>query len=150
MPPENVRKTALLASLLQRKQRQRLLSSLPTAVATELSLAISEVEKQGWAQRQIVEQALGETFSEMRTKEGMDLDRLVALSQHLDSAHFARILTATQLGDPEFVLAMLEEEHAEQVRACAKALPAMPEKLREAVRNHAQTILDRHQVRGRE
>jgi flagellar motor switch protein FliG len=149
MPPENVRKTALLASLLQRKQRQRLLSSLPTAVATELSLAIGEVERQGWAQREIVERALGETLSETRTKEGMELDGLVALSQHLDSAHFARILTATQLVDPEFVLAMLEEEHAEQVRASAKALPAMPEKLREAVRNHAQTMLDRHQARAK-
>lgn len=142
MPSENVRKAALVASLMDRKQRKRLLASLPADATSILTTALREIEQHGWAQRDLVERVLGKRLSELVTQEGIGLDALMVLSKHLDSLHFARILTATQPGNPEFVLSMLDQDFAEGVQAHIDRLPVMPESLRAAVRAHARTLLD--------
>lgn len=149
MPSENVRKAALVASLMDRRQRARLLASLPADAAATLTQALREIEQQGWAQRDVVERVLGEDLSEAVAQQGIGLDALMVLSRHLDSMHFARILTATQPGNPEFVLSMLEEAFAERVRACIDSLPVMPDRLRTAVCAHARTWLDDYRMKAR-
>lgn len=139
---ESIRKAALVTSLMDRKQRARLLTSLPADVAMKLTQALHEIEQQGWDRRDIVEQVLGEELSTVVVQQDLGLDALIALSGQLDSVHFARILTATQPGSPEFVLSMLEDDFAEHVRACIESLPVMPDRLRTAVCAHARTWLD--------
>ncbi|MBD9437299.1 hypothetical protein IB223_14440 [Pseudoxanthomonas sp. PXM03] len=127
-----LRKAALVASLMDRDQRKRLLASVPRGTARHLRLAIAHVERQGWARRDMVEQALGQPLTAIQGAPDFGLDELVKLAEHVDARTYARVLAAAPLRDHGFLFSLLPAGFAGGVQGYLEELPVMPERLRTA------------------
>jgi hypothetical protein len=125
-----LRKSALAASLLDARARRRLYASLPASMRLALKIRVGEVEAKGWAQRSIIDAALGEAFVQPVERGMIGLDELLRLAARLDPAIYARVLQASELRNPEFLLSLLEVDYAESVRAGLAASTALPPALR--------------------
>ncbi|WP_253254199.1 hypothetical protein [Xanthomonas arboricola] len=136
-----MRKSALLASVMQPGQRRRLLASLPAAMATELRAQIAFVRRHGWDEPTLVEPVLrGPGLTIGDADGGPGLEDIVQLSRTLGAATLSRVVMATASADASFILAALEPALAKTVRAELTASKPLPPALAAAVRNaaHAQ------------
>lgn len=128
----DLRKAALVASLMDRAQRKRLLASLPRPATRQLQHAIAQVERNGWARRDLVELALGQPIAALQGSPAFGLDEMVQLADRLDPRTYARVLAAAPLSDHGFLFSLLPAGFSDGVREHLAELPAMPVRLRNA------------------
>lgn len=136
-----LRKSALAASLLDSRARRRLYASLPASTRLALQVRVREVQAKGWAQRPIIDAALGQSFVQPVERGEIGLDELLRLAARLDPAIYARVLQASELRNPEFLLSLLDVDYAESVRAGLTASTMLPPALRIATLQAASAAL---------
>lgn len=127
-----IRKAALVVSLMERGHRSRLLESLPVAVGTAMKKALSFIAQEKWNRREIVELALGDEFIRLESPREIGMEQLLQLAKCMDSAGFSRVLVASQLRNPDFLVSMLDPDYAADVQRHWQFMPAIPEQLRAA------------------
>lgn len=135
------RKAALLLSTMRGEDRRRLLSRLPRAAAAPLRGLLAELEAMPWPVAELADELLAEEVLGLTVRNSPDLERLVALSQRLPAAWFARTLAAWPGLDRNFCLALLEPSSAVGVRHELAALPALPPRLADALKAEALALI---------
>ncbi|WOB51114.1 hypothetical protein NYR97_06990 [Xanthomonas hydrangeae] len=138
---EAMRRSALLASVMQSGERRRLLASLPAPIAAQLRAQIAIVCRHGWDDPALVEQALQIPRLPIGSADAeLGLEEIVQLSHTLCAATLSRVVMATTSADASFIFAALEPAMAKAVRAELASSRSFPPALAAAVRNaaHAQ------------
>lgn len=135
-------------SLMNASEITKLLATQPAATALALRSAISEVVRNGWNRRDIVEAALDVRLDSMRGGGSLDVEGLVGLAGCIDSEVFSRVLAATDFSDPDFLISMLDDQYAEGVRRSMQAAPTMTDSLRAATLASATRLLESQRQRA--
>jgi hypothetical protein len=143
-----VRKAALLMSLMEPDQVKKVLATQSAESAASLKSAISQIARNGWNRRQVVESALGIRLDAMGDGDTIGVEDLMGLAERIDSSVFSRVLVAVQLPDPDFVISMLDLRCAQQVRESMRSMPTMPNSLRAATLASAARLLDDRRQRA--
>jgi hypothetical protein len=143
-----IRKAALVVSLMEPGARSRLLESLPVDVGTEMKKALSFIAQEKWNRREIVELALGDEFHQVESRHEIGMEQLLQLAKCMDSAGFSRVLVASQLRNPDFLVSMLDPGYAADVQRHWQLMPAMPEQLRLATIASSIKFLENSRERG--
>ncbi|MGN6153587.1 MAG: hypothetical protein ACTHOH_16520 [Lysobacteraceae bacterium] len=136
------RKAALLLCTLRDDDRRRLLARLPRTAAATLRRLIAELEAMRWPVAELADELLAEEVLGLTARNSPDLERLVALSQRLSPAWFARALAAWPGLDRNFCLALLDPAVARDVRRELTTLPPLPPRLADAFKAEAMALLD--------
>ncbi|MBB3804634.1 hypothetical protein FHT03_000364 [Xanthomonas arboricola] len=135
---EALRKSALLASVMQAGECRRLMASLPAGIAAQLRAQIAVVRHHRWDEPAFVEPLLQAPDVRQGQPEGeLGLEEIVQLSHTLSAATLSRVITATTPGDASFILAALEPATAKAVRAELASSKPFPPALAAAVRSAA-------------
>ena len=140
------RKAALLLCTLRGDDRRRLLARLPHAAAAPLRRLIAELDAMPWPVAELADELLAEEVLGLTARNSPDLEQLVALSQRLSPAWFARALAAWPGLDRNFCLALLDPSVAVDVRRELLALPVLPPRLADALKAEAMALLDEREV----
>jgi len=143
-----IRKAALVASVMRPKDRQRLLSSLEPAMAGEMVTALKVIARHGWDRCELVQMALQEPAPLSGSDDGMGTGELCELARQVDSVAFSRILVASGKQGDDFLLTVLDPDYAVKVRAHLQAMPEMPPRLRAATAAVAMDMLESRKGRG--
>jgi len=135
------RKAALLLSTMRGEDRRRLLSRLPRAAAAPLRHLLGELEAMPWPVAELADELLADEVLGLTARNSPDLERLVALSQELPAAWFARTLAAWPGLDRNFCLALLDPAFAVDVRHELATLPTLPPRLADALKAEALALI---------
>lgn len=110
------RKAALLLASLPAGERQRLMAGLPPAISRELDRLMADLRHRGLLHREVIEKVLAEDLRGLTAETTLGVEQLLALAESLPAGWFARVLTAAGPIDREFLLALLSDGYARQVR----------------------------------
>ncbi|MBN7138314.1 hypothetical protein A7A76_04320 [Lysobacter enzymogenes] len=131
------RKSALLLMSLHPADRRQLLARLPRASARTLRALIAELERSPLPVAQLAEAVLADEVRGLTASTSLRIEQLVALSERLSPAWFARVLLAWTGVDRSFCLSLLDERRAAAVREELRRLDRLPPKLVEALREES-------------
>lgn len=120
-----LRKSALVLATLSASERRRLLGALPAATAEELSAHLRELGRRGLMHRAAIERVLAEDLRGLTEDTTLRIEQLMAMAGRLPAPWFARVLEAAGPIDREFLLALLDEPYARDVRAELGTGPAL-------------------------
>lgn len=140
------RKCALLLVSLRRRDRYRLLGSLPAASARTIRRLVAELEDLPWPMAELANELLGDEVRGLTEHTSIALDQLVALSTRLPPAWFARVLSAWSGVDQTFCLALLEGAASVEVRGELDRMAPLPPKLADALKAEAIVLSARREA----
>ncbi|WDM67826.1 hypothetical protein [Xanthomonas cucurbitae] len=137
---EAMRKSALLASVMQPGALRSLFASLPAGTAEELRTQIAFVSQQGWNRSTLVNHTLN-IWTSKQEQDIAETDTgfgdIVRLSNSLNARTLSRVVLATAPNDPTFILSALEPRIAKAVRTELVSLKTFPPALASAIRKAA-------------
>ncbi|HVJ38108.1 MAG TPA: hypothetical protein VM687_09955 [Stenotrophomonas sp.] len=134
MSTSDHRKAALLMSVLPRSRCEALLASLGSVDSDALRRSIAYVRARGWDHARLIELAMRETPMEgSEPSLAPALARLLDLAQTLEAPVFARVVRASVDADADFLLTLLPQPYASEVKEALAQEPVMSPALTHAL-----------------
>ncbi|TXH77761.1 MAG: hypothetical protein E6Q88_00635 [Lysobacteraceae bacterium] len=127
------RKAALLLASLHPCDRRYLLARLPKTSADAIRATGGRLRRLGWPARLLARELLGDDLRTVTAPSAPTVERIVALSDALSPAWFARVLCAWPNLDRDFCIALLDPAIAVAVRSELDRIGALPDNIAEAI-----------------
>lgn len=134
------RKAALFLASLPIREQRRFFALLPQAASRRLHALIDELLAMNVCLDGVAQELLAEEVCGLTEATSLGIDEILTLSKRLPRAWFARMLTVWGGLDRNFVLALLEDAVAAEVRAELERIGKLPAKMADALRSEAMVL----------